>query len=404
MKASISSHRNFFYRTLLLIICGCFILGQFGRIELPNARAVYFQDFFIALFVGVYVLSAPSVLWSFLHTKIGKVITAFTVWIAVTSVIHFAGNTTQLLSAFFYLIRFDSMFAFGCILVALIQQKVVTRSELASLIVCIVAAIATLGFGQYLFSPDTRGLQLLGWDDHYYRLISTLFDPGYTGIILAIGSLISLSLLLHSKHTIRNTFLIKLSFVFTFAALLLTYSRASYLAFIIGVLFLAWKTKRYKIIVLAPVFIMCIFFLPRPGGEGVKLERTASVTARIESVNSSLTDFTPLDTLIGKGWYWKKESQPTSLVGTRVVPNHSTAAENSYVFLFTSLGIIGTLIWSVGLYFLLQWSQWDTNVTLTMILVGVHAMFTNTFFYAFVLILMALIMARSAPRYLAKFQ
>src|SRR3989304_8999963 len=46
------------------------------------------------------------------------------------------------------------------------------------------SAIAVFGLAQYILIPDTRFLAVLNWDDHYYRLLSTLLDPNFTGIIL----------------------------------------------------------------------------------------------------------------------------------------------------------------------------------------------------------------------------
>ncbi|MDZ7586275.1 MAG: hypothetical protein U0946_00850, partial [Patescibacteria group bacterium] len=43
-----------------------------------------------------------------------------------------------------------------------------------------------LAWAQYLFLPDTRFLLKFGWDEHYYRMIGTVLDPNYLGIMLGI--------------------------------------------------------------------------------------------------------------------------------------------------------------------------------------------------------------------------
>src|SRR3989338_6680935 len=43
-----------------------------------------------------------------------------------------------------------------------------------------------LGLGQYIFLPDTRFLLSYGWDEHYWRLIGTVLDPNYMGVMMGM--------------------------------------------------------------------------------------------------------------------------------------------------------------------------------------------------------------------------
>jgi hypothetical protein len=147
-----------------------------------------------------------------------------------------------------------------------------------------------------------------------------------------------------------------------------------------------------------------LFLLPRPGGEGVKLLRTASITARIDSMTSSVTDFTPVEVLIGKGWYNKKVSEPTSRMGEFVLPNHSSAPENSYLFVFNSLGLVGVVLWGMLMFGTLHVLSFEKETTTVFLAVGVHALFTNTFFHPFILLILVVITAKNAVRVLAPSQ
>src|SRR3989344_442832 len=47
--------------------------------------------------------------------------------------------------------------------------------------------MGVVGLFQYWLIPDMRFLAILGWDDHYFRLVSTQFDPNFTGLLLVLG-------------------------------------------------------------------------------------------------------------------------------------------------------------------------------------------------------------------------
>ncbi len=374
-------------------------LGQLGRFELGSSRALYFHDVALAVGALVFLVDRFSVLKEKMRSSLlGKVFIALNLWILATSLLHFSSDQTQFLSVGLYLVRFDVMCTFGVLLSDLRSRKILHQYELKWWLVSVLSSIAILGLIQYGIYPDTRDFKLLGWDDHYYRLISTLFDPGFTGILLTIGAIVSLGFVIATQRSSWKSIVGVATFCISFVALLLTYSRASYLAFLIALVFFALRTKKYLTLVLLPLFVMCIFLLPRPGGEGVKLERTASVVARIDSVNDSFSEFSFSNVLIGKGWYWKKQVQPTSIVGDQTVPNHSSAPENSFVFVFSSLGIIGLLLCGSIVFLLLQRSAFSVEVTTIMLAVSVHALFTNTFFYPFILIVLAVVMVKNEPK------
>src|SRR3989344_2158874 len=141
------------------------------------------------------------------------------------------------------------------------------------------SSIAVFGLVQYLLVPDTRFLAALNWDDHYYRLLSTLLDPNFTGIILVLGLI-----LLYLSRPVSKRLL-----VLHFLALLLTYSRGSYLALLVAGVAIAAFKKKFKLILFIPLFLLSLLFLPRPGGEGVKLERTFSIQQRLDNYREGIS-------------------------------------------------------------------------------------------------------------------
>ena len=94
-----------------------------------------------------------------------------------------------------------------------------------------------------------------GWDDHLYRLIGTFLDPGFTAIILVFGFLTSLAYYLKPaapKGGFKNKYFLLIS-IFLFVSILFTYSRAGYIALIVGMGI--YYRKQLWLIVLSFVFL-----------------------------------------------------------------------------------------------------------------------------------------------------
>lgn len=378
-------------------------LGQLQRIEFPFARALYFHD--VAIIIFLFAFFVQYGLKIFGEWRKDPVIAALKLWgiyVAANILLWFWNSPVQLLSGFLYLSRISVYVLFGCIVCALIKHQQLTKTQVKLGVHISIGIIAVLGLVQYIFLPDTRDLRLLGWDDHYYRLISTLFDPGFTGIVLGIGMLLTLTngakkskTVLLKANPLEFTYRQTGYFLLLFCAFVLTYSRASYLAFAAGVVYIAVVYRKLYLLSLIGLLVLIIPLLPRPGGEGVRLERTASVSARSDSILQAVSSMQPVHWIIGKGWYEKKgRVMENKTIDGVVVPNHSTAPENSYVFVLTNLGIIGFILGCIVLYrlWLLGFSGSDVRVSL--VAIGVHALFTNTFFYAFVVLLLSVLVAK----------
>lgn len=209
------------------------------------------------------------------------------------------------------------------------------------------AVMLQAGFIQYFFVPDTRFLFFSGWDEHYYRLIGTLLDPNYTGLILIVVA--------WAVFSLRNS-LSRAVVTATIGLMLigigLTFSRASYLALIVSiigyVLLQWWKSRKVSSVgMLAVSGIVCvvgaaIILAPKPGGEGVDLLRTTSITARYTTSAEFLEILQPWQWITGAGFY----TLPTEI---HDITSHAKVPDNIVVLLLYSTGIIGTLLafWSV---------------------------------------------------------
>jgi hypothetical protein len=375
---------QFLTKLLFWIFMACLALGQLQRIQLTPQISFFLHE---CLMIGIIGLTwFPQSPW---RNTLGKIlqpatyrhlphlsILMFALYVLIQTIVLSLLDFQVL--PLLYLLRL-SVYLFFIYTVKVLGQLHILSSELLkSSLIAVTGAIAVFGLAQYLLIPDTRFLFQFGWDDHYFRLISTLFDPNYTAVILVLGLLFVL--MNRKKFTVRH---LQLSVLFLIT-MLLTYSRAGYLAFVAGMVTLAVVSKRYLVLLFIPLLLFALPFLPRPGGEGVKLERTASITARLNSNQDVLQSLTPLTVLFGQGAYRNVE---TGKAGT---PNRATTADNSYLFILQSVGVVGMLL-------LIPTIQAGSTVVRKNVLLlpllltaGTHALFNNTIFYPWVLLMLPL--------------
>jgi len=227
-----------------------------------------------------------------------------------------------------------------------------------------------LGLSQYIFFPDMRFLRLLGFDDHYFRLISPLFDPNFTGLVFTILFFVFLYL---QQNTPLKYFLLLL----TLLSIALTFSRASYLSLFAGSLVYLFTSRRFspKIIATFFFFILLLFLIPKPFGEGVNLLRTYSITSRLQNVSKGLTLFYQHPWL-GVGFNATKFLSSTSLY-----PNRVGGIDNSFVHVLVTTGLLGFMAF---LYLLSHMHQRlrPTPITLAIIIATItHSLFNNSLFF-----------------------
>ena len=246
-------------------------------------------------------------------------------------------------------------------------------------------AMAVFGLIQYFFWPDLTSLKYVGWDPHYYRLAGTFLDPNFTGVILVLTII-----LLISKF--KPSFLYYSLFFILYLSLALTYSRASWLAFLGGVgswFWLKWGKRGVKMI----IFIIFIIFitaiiLPRgPGGEGVRLERVSSVLSRVGSWRQAIV-IAKDRPIFGVGFNTYRYTQKKyGFLGEDWQTSHSGGGvDNSFLFVLTTSGILGLLglLGLLGKILLVSFRK-SPLVFASMVAVLVHSFFNNTLFYPWVM-------------------
>ena len=251
------------------------------------------------------------------------------------------------------------------------------KIQLFKLLPMLGMGMVILGVGQYLLFPDIRALFPLGWDLHYYRVVGTLLDPGFIGLIFVFTLIY---LFLNNFH--------KLTWVFTYLTLALTYSRSSYLAFLVGFSLIAYKRKSFKIFLGCLLLLLStITVLPRQSdGEGVKLERTSSVWARAESWKTAWNIFIQ-NPILGVGFNTYRYAQNAS------AESHAGAGTDaSLLLVLATTGIIGFIFYAKYLKYLWKLGENDLVLSASLMAVFVHSFFLNSQFYPHVMLWIALLL------------
>jgi hypothetical protein len=363
------------FKYLFITILALFSLGQLGRIQLNEVVAFYGHEILISIWLVLVSIKHHRRMLILIKKYFFNYLTySFLSWVGIGLIINFISHGFSIIPLL-YMARAIAYLAF-----ALSLSLVMSFSAKSYRCYWVLTGliIAVLGLIQYLFLPDTRFLWYLGWDDHYFRLIGTQLDPNFTGVILT-----SIFLIAQGLWNKQNWLKTSISIVLA-GAILLTYSRASFLSFIIGSgLLISIKSykKNLSLPIIMGLFIVLIPFLPRPEGEGVKLERTASISARIESNQLSLKILESHELLFGRGLFVYQNQNKEEVFW----PNTAHFPNNLIVFLFTSTGIIGLglsmiILYRVGRYLYYK----DIYIFTAFIAILIHSQFNHTLLQPFV--------------------
>lgn len=251
------------------------------------------------------------------------------------------------------------------------------------------------GHFQYVFLPDTRFLLYSGWDEHYYRLIGSVLDPNYMGAMMGVIGLFGLARFIEKQE--QRWLLLSVA---SFVSLVLTFSRAAWIATIVGGLLLALRLKRRRLMVLGIFGVLAmigVFFVtPKPGGEGVRLSRTISVFERLVSWQNAVKIW-QYQPLVGVGFNNYKAATFRYGLLTDPSSHASNAPSSSWLLLLATLGIFG-VFGMLGVLKKTVMNLWhDPLWSAIAALVGVHAAFNNTLFYVPMLAMLAILRGTSNP-------
>jgi hypothetical protein len=412
MKQVLNAHHISLFSIFWLSFWCLLSLGQLQRIEWSSLPAFYLHEIVIAGYLCVHVFEKKW--WNHAKDILKKVPTLG--WVCLSWVggglLFSLFTATPSALPFLYLARILLYVTAAVTLHQDLQQHRLSNTTFWFGLFSFFGLLIYFGILQYLLLPDTTFLFFLGWDDHYYRMISTLLDPGFTGIVYCLGYVLTtVWLVQNNNHSAKNTTPFSYFSANTIKALagalvlgtLLTYSRASYVALLVSFVLIAFSTwKKYKIIFwknlfFAVIFIATIPFLPRPGGEGVKLERTSTITARTQSIETALqTMNTPHEFVIGQGLF-VQPTPDTSQYSQSL--NHAKQPDNWMILILTGTGGVGTVLILLVLAQSLYASYNAKNyIWIGILTVLAHGLFNASITYPFVLLILGAWVAKTTTR------
>jgi hypothetical protein len=383
---------------IIIALFAFFPLGQITRISLSPGLAIYFHDILIVLWL---IFNHKHIFTTQLTTQIQKIsaktvaIPLVTGWIAlgmVVAMLRFQDVTT-----FLFLGRVVLYLLFAWTFWVRFAQESFIRLSL------MITGSMYAGFAilQYIFLPDTRFLTAFGWDEHYYRMVGTLLDPAFTGMLLIFTLITVYSL----QKQLSNWWKLVLLLILT-AGVVLTYSRASYIALIVSLVLLAitemfkkFPTRKQVLIATAVIVLVCLTYYsaPKPGGDGVNLLRTTSISARLSSASQALTTLSGYEWVLGRGLFSKSATAVPSEL--QIIQTHARMPDNIFVTLLTQTGIVGLLL---GSYLMVRCISYfwkvDRYVAIALVAVLLHSQFNNSLLQPFVLLYLLLFIASSRIR------
>lgn len=358
-------------RLLILATFASLLLGHLQHYQLSKWLSFYAHDIFLSIFLLINLSSLKEMAGKFTHQllkgwqKISSPFALAAISLLVILSSWFFAPSSLLLRALLYTGR---LVAYLLFILLVVKKTFFIQRQKQQLLLTFFILFILLSWGQYLWYPDLRSLGYLGFDDHQARLIGLWFDPAFTGLTLLFASI-------YFAHTnLLKSPWRQLLLMLAVAGLLLTFSRAVYLALLVVIVFVLIKSAQVRAQLLAPTkifffvlglliagLILSNFAKARPSNS---LWRSHSVIIRLQSAQAQLFSLTFKDWLLGRGLFI-----PSSSYGKRLVPLQAVRpvenapvvsrqttnfSDNFLILLISFFGLPLTVVYLGQIFVLLQ--------------------------------------------------
>ena len=390
-----------FFIFLVLLPFGQLTKIPLGFLNLPEVH-LYLTDVVLFLLVAVWGL------WRFWGKRrkyqlpsLAKPIFVFSGLALFSLLVNFSALAgREILVAFLYWWRWLIYALFYFVVSDLIKAGRLKVLELLKFLVVIGGAVAIFGLIQYFLWPNLKALEFLGYDPHFYRLAGTFLDPGFTGIVLVLTLIIISSSNLGKNWKSWEFWGNWGIWGIVYLALALTYSRASWLAFFFAVLLLAFFKKSWRfLLTLVVLMTLTYLILPRPAGEGGKIERVYTIEARLVNYQQALKVVKD-NPFFGVGFNTYRYVQKNyGFLGSDWETSHSGAGvDSSLLFVLVTTGIFGLLgylwIWLKAIQEVKRVKREEKiMIFVSLGALFIHSFFLNSLFYPWLMSWMWLLFA-----------
>ena len=347
----------------------------------------------------------------------------------------------EVLYGLLYLLRLIAYYFFGIYVWNFVRQSTKNRKLLTNSLLGVSIVSALFGWIQFFMVPDIKALFIYGWDMHLFRLVGTFLDPTFLGLIIVFGLVLSIYRYIDSWSW-RNASIT----IFLLISLAFTYSRASYLAFVVGVLTIIYFRKKYealqpngrsifsqassgaeslpcrqaglrsetssltaglrpgvfakgdkKLILLIVGLMVLVLLLPTAKNHSIELFRTFSAVARVDNYRTTLQIFFK-SPVFGVGFnniciaYQK-------YIGVQSFTSHAcSGSDSSLLLLLTTTGITGFIVFAFSIIKISNSLRKNTNFLLlssSFLAMLVHSLFSNSLFYPWIMGYLVILLAAS---------
>ncbi len=240
--------------------------------------------------------------------------------------------------------------------------------------------LSILGILQFIFIPDLGFLETFGWDPHYLRAVSTFLDPNFLGGFLIL-SLLNIYLFDFKKQKVKITL-----FSLVYVCLALTFSRSSYLFFLISSLSLGFLLKSGRILkfsILLTLVLFVIFYIyqinitiPR------NINRGDSAQNRLDTWAQGFRLFLK-HPIFGVGFNtYKFALEKYKFANVAQINSRGSASNDaSLLFVLSTTGIIGFMVFLSFITSILYFSMKNKETNLgSLVFSGVLGLLVNSFF------------------------
>lgn len=380
---------------LLNIFIISLIFGQLGRIPLFEdiEGGVYVNDLVLTILVTSWLIWRLIVKKKF---EINQIDFALGLFLAATFIsLVFATDwlePRQFVVPGLYWLRIGMYLSLFKIARDLVDEF---GQDFRKLITWLGVTFAGLGLIQFFLFPDFSKYVEHGWDPHYYRVLSTFFDPNFAGLFLVLSFLFVLHQLYWKSSSIaRMNLMMLLGLVLIGSATILTFSRSTYLAMAAGLGVFGWIKDKRILVIMVVLGLVIFATIPRVQTRvigALNFDETASL--RLVDYQQTLAIIRD-NPIFGVGFNAFRYAQEDYGYfrddrGVNQPSGHAGAgADNSFLFIQATGGILSLITLLVVLAtiaFQSRKSKYKAFILAVLTALVVHSQFVNSLFYPWIL-------------------
>lgn len=395
-------------------------LGSLSRLPIGDV-AFTVNDVILPVMIGLWLLYILVIQKRVVLPPRTMLIVGFAFWAFITLLfsLRFLGMAQFLISGLYWVrwVEYAFVFFIGYWLFTQGEEAKATMRATVKMLLWGQLMFVLAGFLQFALFPNFSKFVQHGWDPHYYRLLSTFLDPNFAGIFIVLGMVLFGAFFLLKEETILPTKTSKsVSYVYVLLALVavvLTFSRSSYLGFAVAVGCIGLLKSRAVLFVMAFVGIASFVFIPRVQTRVIgAFSFDETVMARLSQYELTL-GIIEKDPVFGVGFNTFRYAQEDAGYfrddrGVSFEGGHAGAgSDSSLLFILVTTGVPGLLLylamWGAFLKDAFRAYITRSNTTLVRALglvivvsqlaLMAHTQFVNSMFYPWIMAWMWILLA-----------